>query len=56
MTLATNHATIEEIVQAPYANWGPDDAYSLYRFLTHALPSRSRAYLPLGDARHPRRH
>lgn len=32
-----NHSTVEGIVYSSPAEWGPDDAYSLYRFFTHAL-------------------
>lgn len=35
--LRANHDAIEGIVYAPASEWGPDDAYSLYRFFTHAL-------------------
>lgn len=35
--LKENHDTVEGIIYASPAEWGPDDAYSLYRFFTHAL-------------------
>lgn len=35
--MAENHGTIEGIINSPVTAWGPDDAYSFYRFLTHAL-------------------
>lgn len=41
-TMPGNHETIESIVDCPYAEWGPDDAYALYRFFTHALSKASK--------------